>query len=128
MAKALARHGDVNMTMRFKHIGLPDQAKALAKLPSAQRYSSDLGVVSSPQACQTVTTSDVIAEPRERKNPGETRGFGINCPSESATDTTAKKRRARGSFDPIFASSCITSICSASHYLAVAYVIPVGIG
>lgn len=34
-ARELARHSDVNMTMRYTHIGLKDQAKAIASLPSA---------------------------------------------------------------------------------------------
>ncbi len=32
-AKELARHTDVKMTMRYTHIGIQDQAKAVAKLP-----------------------------------------------------------------------------------------------
>ena len=32
-AKELARHSDVNMTMRYTHIGIDDQAEALALLP-----------------------------------------------------------------------------------------------
>jgi hypothetical protein len=34
--KELARHSDVRMTMRYTHIGLNDQAEALASLPSPQ--------------------------------------------------------------------------------------------
>ena len=30
-AKELARHSDVNMTMRYTHIGIDDQAEALAR-------------------------------------------------------------------------------------------------
>ena len=33
-AKELARHSDVNMTMRYTHIGIHDQAKAVAMLPA----------------------------------------------------------------------------------------------
>ena len=33
-AKELARHSDVNMTMRYTHIGIGDQAKAVANLPA----------------------------------------------------------------------------------------------
>lgn len=33
-AKELARHSDVKMTMRYTHIGIEDQAKALAALPA----------------------------------------------------------------------------------------------
>ncbi|HMB08612.1 MAG TPA: hypothetical protein VKP69_33385, partial [Isosphaeraceae bacterium] len=32
-ARELARHSDVNMTMRYTHIGIEDQAKALGQLP-----------------------------------------------------------------------------------------------
>ena len=32
-ARELARHGDIRMTMRYTHIGIDDQAKALAELP-----------------------------------------------------------------------------------------------
>ena len=32
-ARELARHSDVNMTMRYTHIGIDDQAKALSQLP-----------------------------------------------------------------------------------------------
>src|SRR5690554_6472611 len=33
-AKELARHSDVRMTMKYTHIGLEDQAKAVNRLPS----------------------------------------------------------------------------------------------
>lgn len=36
-AKELARYSDVKMTMKYNNIGLGDQAKALAKLPSPKR-------------------------------------------------------------------------------------------
>ena len=36
-AKELARHSDVSMTMKYTHIGLSDQAKAVANLPAPQR-------------------------------------------------------------------------------------------
>lgn len=36
-AKELARHTDVNMTMRYTHIGIDDQAKAVANLPAPKR-------------------------------------------------------------------------------------------
>ena len=32
-ARELARHGDIRMTMRYTHIGIDDQAAALASLP-----------------------------------------------------------------------------------------------
>jgi hypothetical protein len=35
-AKQLARHMDVDMTMRYAHIGIDDRANAVANLPSAK--------------------------------------------------------------------------------------------
>ena len=41
-ARMLARHADINMTMKYAHIGIQDQAKALKGLPSSwQRSGSD---------------------------------------------------------------------------------------
>ena len=37
-AKELARHSDVRMTMKYTHIGLEDQAKAIAKLPAKESW------------------------------------------------------------------------------------------
>ena len=34
VARELARHSDVKMTMRYTHIGLKDQAKAIENLPT----------------------------------------------------------------------------------------------
>jgi integrase len=36
-AKELARHSDVKMTMKYAHIGITDQAKAVAKLPAPRK-------------------------------------------------------------------------------------------
>src|SRR5689334_19890749 len=35
-ARQLARHTDVKMTMRYTHVGLADQAKALSALPATK--------------------------------------------------------------------------------------------
>ena len=35
-ARELARHSDIRMTMRYTHIGLDDQAKAIQNLPSVK--------------------------------------------------------------------------------------------
>ncbi|TWT41394.1 Tyrosine recombinase XerC [Botrimarina hoheduenensis] len=37
-AMELARHSDVRMTMKYTHIGLEDQAKAIAKLPAGESW------------------------------------------------------------------------------------------
>jgi len=55
-ARQLARHGDVRMTMRYTHIGLNDQARALASLPSPKHNptepNSQAGSASSQQTSQ----------------------------------------------------------------------------
>ena len=44
------------MTMRYTHIGIEDQAKAIAKLPnSCQHMVSTSGDFSSPEQSQAVT-------------------------------------------------------------------------
>ena len=54
-ARELARHSDVNMTMRYTHIGIKDQAKAIAKLPnSCQHIVSTPGDSSSPEQSRAV--------------------------------------------------------------------------
>jgi site-specific recombinase XerC len=49
-AKELARHGDIRMTMRYSHIGIEDQAKALAALrvPPCQDIVRKLCVLGRP--------------------------------------------------------------------------------
>jgi hypothetical protein len=88
-AKELARHSDVNMTMRYTHIGLADQAKAVANLPAPKpakvaplegdrkaalqmrcRFCSAKG--------QSVATADKNGEAQKRQNPWRTKGSGKN--------------------------------------------------
>ena len=38
VARELARHSDVNMTMRYTHIGLLDQAKGIQNLPTDPKW------------------------------------------------------------------------------------------
>jgi len=40
-AQRLARHSDIKMTMRYTHIGIEDQAKALAALPAPDDMAKD---------------------------------------------------------------------------------------
>lgn len=40
-ARELARHSDVNMTMRYTHIDIHDQARALSSLPAPQEVEPD---------------------------------------------------------------------------------------
>jgi integrase len=40
--RKLARHTDVKMTMRYTHVGLADQAKALTSLPEVSKAKDTL--------------------------------------------------------------------------------------
>jgi len=49
-AKELARHTDVRMTMKYTHVGLKDQARALSNLPApATSVASPPGALPAPQ-------------------------------------------------------------------------------
>jgi len=47
--RELARHTDVKMTMRYTHIGIKDQARALASLPAPSAISADASQCPSQQ-------------------------------------------------------------------------------
>lgn len=54
-AQKLARHSDIKMTMRYTHIGIEDQTKAIAKLPNVcQHIVSTPGDSCSPDESQAV--------------------------------------------------------------------------
>jgi hypothetical protein len=91
-ARELARHGDIRMTMRYTHIGIGDQAAALACLPAPvssapvqpaaprQRISSAPAV----PTCQNVTSDDdsgVCVGAKE--NPCDDKGYLKKSPSDS---------------------------------------------
>jgi len=73
-AKQLARHSDVRMTMRYTHIGLDDQARAVRHLPTAGVPSpaSDNGSKSDPTAAGSAAPSEAQADGWER--PGSASG------------------------------------------------------
>ncbi len=78
-AKELARHTDVRMTMKYTHIGLEDQAKAVAALPipknndasEALQMRCNSGVTTE----QSTSASDTASDPANDKNPCGDRGF-----------------------------------------------------
>ena len=107
-ARELARHTDVRQTMKYTHIGIHDQAKALSGLPlpkvpeeategSWQRIGSGTGVSSG----QSVSTSDneetAEDEEGELKNPCDCRGYVTKCQPESASGTEFDEWRRRES-------------------------------
>lgn len=90
-AKELARHSDVNMTMRYTHIGIADQARAVAKLPSPKTRSKPAvdAAPEKPTALQmrcifcsadshSVTFAGNNREVQKRQNPWRAKGFDSN--------------------------------------------------
>jgi len=113
-ARELARHSDVRMTMRYTHIGMDDQAKALAKLQGLGGGDDGRGLASPAQggdngepekcprsghapvdsACQNVATGGKgKASPRNDETPAGDRGYRRN----SSPDSESQKWRRRGS-------------------------------
>lgn len=79
-AKELARHSDVRMTMKYTHIGLDDQADALASLPAPVGLPDEdsdengiSGFVSNWDgvACHDRATPDAETAAQKCTNPGE---------------------------------------------------------
>jgi len=115
-ATELARHTDVKMTMRYAHLGLDDQARALAALsvpttPSAAEPAS----LACPPHSEVVSRGDrangsngqnessrVTARPRsaagqKRQNPRRGKGFGNESQTESSAVADDPKWRRRQS-------------------------------
>ena len=98
-AKELARHTDVRMTMKYTHIGLQDQAKALANLPapptewlqSGQHFCCPNGLSETPAD----TTAQVCTLPNETTNPCESRGCVADCPGLAPVDKESEEWRRR---------------------------------
>jgi hypothetical protein len=99
-ARELARHGDIRMTMRYTHIGIGDQAAALASLPAPassaqvqpaalQQWNSSAPAVPS---CQTVTSGgDSGVSVSAKENPCGDKGYLKKSPSDS--DSQQWRRR-----------------------------------
>ncbi len=115
-AKELARHSDVKMTMKYVHIGIDDQARALASLPtpknaadsviekekpkddppeSGQRLGSDSGVSDRLFVSPIGTSGCDEGEVQKRQNPCGSKGFDADCRSLSSDDSDDDQWRRR---------------------------------
>ena len=105
-ARQLARHSDVKMTMRYTHIGIEDQAKAVGNLPSPQASptaeeaeepgeSAALQMRCNPGGAgsQSLATTDAPGAAETRRNPLRDRAFGRNCHRLSLAGSTAATER-----------------------------------
>ena len=72
-AQKLARHTDIKQTMRYAHIGIDDQAKAVANLPALHGRCSS-GVFQGLEPTPVVTST----EAQKRQNPCRGKGFDID--------------------------------------------------
>jgi hypothetical protein len=73
-ARELARHSDLRMTLKYTHIGLEDQAKALAALPSPLRQGLAahwlyFGRPDRPEVTSDGPEGGVVILPLERQSP-----------------------------------------------------------
>jgi integrase len=89
-AKELARHSDVNMTMRYTHIGIEDQARAVASLPTPgdqPQPAADTAMADESllQMCgisggfesQAVTIAGNESDVHQYKNPCRSKGYVV---------------------------------------------------
>lgn len=90
-AKELARHSDVRMTMKYTHIGIEDQAEALAALPNPQAASQETALQMRCISCSTdghlVSQPDTEVKGTNDKNPCNCRGLATDCQSDASDDT-----------------------------------------
>jgi len=106
-AKELARHSDVRMTMKYTHIGLDDQAKAVnqlpsLKLPANQPADECLHIVCTESGADGQSgaqrgSSRHNRDPkRKRRNPSNDKGFGAVRQPMSPTGNHQQKVEAAG--------------------------------
>ncbi len=102
-AKELARHSDVKMTMRYTHIGIEDQAKAVGNLPfpkaapkaeEAAKPSNDAALhmrcISGGSDRHPVTSNGNRASAKRCHNPCSGKGFDSNCRQSSSAGTAGR--------------------------------------
>ncbi len=95
--KELARHSDIKTTMKYTHIGLKDQARAVAAIPAPKGRQATSANVSSNGALhgrcisggaegQRVASADKEGDVTKRQNPCVNKGFGVVCHRVSLGD------------------------------------------
>ena len=122
-ARELARHSDVRMTMKYTHIGLDDQARALSKLKGVTAMPSEVEDSVDPQnvasekcprsghatgvsPCQNVAFGDTgESSPLNDETPGTDRGYR----QKSSSDNSCQKWRRRESNLPTILTQLVTA-------------------
>ena len=104
--RELARHSDIRMTMRYTHIGLEDQARAVAAIPGTrvpQLHQSDteswqpLGSQTCAKACHLPSSAGIgltmeLATAQDKTPCGETGSIAV-CPRVAIGGTPAVYRQ-----------------------------------
>ena len=97
-ARELARHSDVRMTMRYTHISLDDQARALSSLPApCQHIVSRSDVPNGHRVTQTDDGDDTKRVSDDDENPCRSKGYDAASQPKSTADNESQKWRRRGS-------------------------------
>jgi integrase len=82
-AQKLARHSDVKQTMKYTHIGMDDQAKAVANLPGLALHGRCIpGVVGR----HSVSSRGKTCKDKECQNPEKPQGFDTDCQLLASAD------------------------------------------
>ena len=98
-ARELARHSDVRMTMKYTHIGIDDQAKALANLPADGKWlhiGCNRRGVDGHEAAQVDTETGDCRSPKPRRR----QALGTNRHVVSQGDADDPDHRTRVRFPP----------------------------
>jgi hypothetical protein len=109
-ARELARHSDIRMTMRYTHIGLDDQARAVAAIPAPRTPQADqpeeefweyIGSKTCGETCHLSSSAGnrvtmELATVND-ENPCGDRGLDAVCPSVAIDGTDGEKWRRRES-------------------------------
>lgn len=83
-ARMLARHSDIKMTMRYTHIGIEDQARALASIPTPKPVTSStapqssalqMRCISGVAGSQSVSADGKGRSTKKRDNPCQGKGY-----------------------------------------------------
>lgn len=75
-AQKLARHSDIKMTMKYCHIGLDDQARAVANLPAS---ALQMRCISGGFECHSVALDGKTPTKRKRPTPCQCKSLGVDC-------------------------------------------------
>ena len=94
-ARELARHSDVRMTMRYTHIGIADQAKAVERLNLEHIWSISRGPKGQNEASAD-SESPPEDEGDETPNPCRSKGYGESWPVVASSVPNRQKVEAAG--------------------------------